>query len=207
MNELKNQEEEEEEELYNRVVVPLLTQRMRVVDAARLENDAAVGERGRVVAQVVLAQLVRLAELEYLIDADLVARVRACVVALDAPQQVKAQVVLYIQYLCSLIKKIVNFDFITSLVFLSNEKKKINLADVIEVNGHGRLRIDVLQVPAKGLALQPLAQLDAFAEVARVEAAHAGQDAAEEDAILVGPHVDDASHVAREHLVGELVRR
>ena len=84
------------------------------------------------------------------------------------------------------------------------------LAHVVVVDGQRRLRVDVAQVPGERLALQVLAQLDAFAHVARVHGRHALYDLVEEGRVLVRPHVHHASVVLCDdvHLAArERVRR
>ena len=69
------------------------------------------------------------------------------------------------------------------------------LADVVVVGGQRRLRIDVRQIPFERLARELLSESQTLAHIARVDLIDAGDDAPEEELVLVGPHVYNASRV------------
>ena len=83
-------------------------------------------------------------------------------------------------------------------------------SDVVEVDGNGRFRVDIVQVPFEGLAVERLAELDALAQVAGVDPVQLGYDLVEVAGVLVGPDVDEPTVVLEDDLIGaagELVRR
>lgn len=84
------------------------------------------------------------------------------------------------------------------------------MSDVEEIPGHGRLRIDVLQVPLERLALEIATKLNARAHVSGRDLIEAVYDLVEVVAVLVRPHVDETTLVLVDHFDGaarERVRR
>lgn len=78
------------------------------------------------------------------------------------------------------------------------------------MNGHGCVRIDVLEIPTERLALELLSQLETFGQIARLDLAQLGYDLVKVADVLVGPDVDHATIVLVDDLLrtaGELVGR
>lgn len=85
---------------------------------------------------------------------------------------------------------------------LFNSINRSYCAQMIIVNRHGCVRIDVLEIPTERLALKILSQLETFGQIARLDFAQLGYNLVKVANVLVGPDVDHATIV----LVDDLLR-